>query len=83
VWSDSKHRHYPLALLDPSESLGKLGRWPCISLSDVHDVFHVSQQKKCLCVREEQLPMEELSVQGDLTYTEHRIKILDTLTRVT
>ena len=27
--------------------------------------------------------MEELSVQGDLTYTEHPIKILDTLTRVT
>jgi hypothetical protein len=27
--------------------------------------------------------MEELSVQGDLTYTEHPIKIIDTLTRVT
>jgi hypothetical protein len=53
------------------------------SLSDVHNVFHVSQLKKCLCVPEEQLPMEELSVQGDLTYTEYPIKILDTLTRVT
>jgi hypothetical protein len=52
-------------------------------LSDVHDVFHVSQLKKCLCVLEEQLPMEELSVQGDLTYTEHPIKIIDTLTLVT
>jgi hypothetical protein len=50
------------------------------SLSDVHNVFHVSQLKKCLCVPEEQLPMEELSVQGDLTYTEYPIKILDTLT---
>jgi hypothetical protein len=28
------------------------------------------------------LPIEELSVQGDLTYTKHPIKILDTLTRV-
>ncbi len=28
------------------------------SLSDVHDVFHVSQLKKCLRVPEEQLPME-------------------------
>jgi hypothetical protein len=46
-------------------------------LSDVHDVFHVSQLKKCLRVP------EELSVQGDLTYAEHPIKILDTLTRVT
>jgi hypothetical protein len=27
--------------------------------------------------------MEELSVQGDLTYTEYPIKIFDTLTRVT
>ena len=32
------------------------------NLSDVHDVFHVSQLKKCLCVPKEQLPMEELSV---------------------
>jgi hypothetical protein len=46
-------------------------------------VFHVSQLKKCLRVLEEQLLMEELSVQGDLTYTEHPIKIIDTLTRVT
>jgi hypothetical protein len=49
-------------------------------LSDVHKVFHMSQLKKCLRVPEEQLPMEELSVQGDLTYTEYPIKILDTLT---
>jgi hypothetical protein len=27
--------------------------------------------------------MEELSVQGDLTYTEYPIKFIDTLTRVT
>jgi hypothetical protein len=53
------------------------------NLSDVHNVFHVSQLKKCLCVPEEQLPMEALGVQGDLTYTEYPVKILDTLTRVT
>jgi hypothetical protein len=50
---------------------------------DVHDVFHVSQLKKCLGVPDEQLPMEELSVQGDLTYAEYLIKIFDALTRVT
>jgi hypothetical protein len=49
------------------------------NLSHVHNEFHVSQLKKCLRVPEEQLPMEELSVQGDLTYTEYSIKILDTL----
>jgi hypothetical protein len=52
-------------------------------LADVHGVFHVSRLKKCLKVLEEQLPMQELSVQGDLTYTEYPINIIDTLTRVT
>jgi hypothetical protein len=36
-------------------------------LSDVHDVFHVSQLKKCLQIPEEQLSMEELDQGGDLT----------------
>jgi hypothetical protein len=31
------------------------------SLSDVHDVFHVSQLKKCSRIPEEQLPMEDLT----------------------
>jgi hypothetical protein len=53
------------------------------NLTDVYNVFHVSQLKKCLRVPEEQLPMEELSVHGDLTYTKYPIKILDTLTQVT
>jgi hypothetical protein len=52
-------------------------------LADVHDVFHVSQLKNCLWVLEGQLPMEELRVQDDLTYTEYPIKIIDTLTCVT
>jgi hypothetical protein len=52
-------------------------------LSDVHNVFHISQLKKCLRVPEEQFPLEELDVQDDLTYTEHPIKILDTAERIT
>ena len=52
-------------------------------LSDVHDVFHVSQLKKCLRVPEEQLPLEELNVQDDLTYSEHPVKILETSQRIT
>jgi hypothetical protein len=43
----------------------------------IHDVFHVSQLKKCLRVPEEQLPMEYLDLGGDLTYSERPIKILD------
>jgi hypothetical protein len=53
------------------------------NLSYVHNVFHVSQLKKCLCVPKEHLPMQEISIQGDLTYMEYPVKILDTLTRVT
>jgi hypothetical protein len=34
-----------------------------LQLSDVHDVFNVSQLKKCLCVPKEQIPMEQ-----DLSY---------------
>jgi hypothetical protein len=52
-------------------------------LSDVHNVFHISQLKKCLRVLEELLPLEEFNVQDDLTYTEHPVKILDTLERIT
>jgi hypothetical protein len=47
-------------------------------LSEVHDVFHVSQLKKCLRVQEEQLSMEYLDLGGDLTYNERPIKIFDT-----
>jgi hypothetical protein len=52
-------------------------------LSDVHDVFHVSQLRKCLRVLEEQMPLEELQVGEDLTYQEYPVKILDTLEKVT
>jgi hypothetical protein len=52
-------------------------------LSEVHDVFHVLQLKKCLRVPVEQLPMEYLDLGGDLTYSERPIKILDNVERVT
>jgi hypothetical protein len=53
------------------------------SLTRVHDVFHVSQLKKCLRVPEEQIPSEELTVKEDLTYEEFPVKILETVKRVT
>jgi hypothetical protein len=52
-------------------------------LSDVHDVFHVSQLKKCLWVPEEQIPVEELDAKENLSYQEYPIKILETSERVT
>jgi hypothetical protein len=53
------------------------------NLSGVHDVFHVSQLKKCLRVPEEQAPIEGLDVQEDLTYIKQPVKILETSKRVT
>jgi hypothetical protein len=52
-------------------------------LSAVHDVFHVSQLKKCLRVLEDQLPVEGLEVQEDFTYIEKPVQILETADRVT
>jgi hypothetical protein len=53
------------------------------SLSAVHNVFHVSQLKKCLRVPEEQLPVEDLEVQEDMTYIEKPMQILEFADRVT
>ncbi|WVZ90117.1 hypothetical protein U9M48_036447 [Paspalum notatum var. saurae] len=53
------------------------------NLSGIHNVFHVSQLKKCLRVPEEQAPPEGPDVREDLTYTEHPVKILETSERVT
>jgi hypothetical protein len=52
-------------------------------LSDVHDMFHVSQLKKCLCVPKEQILIEDLDAKEDLSYQEYPIKILETPERVT
>jgi hypothetical protein len=51
-------------------------------LSDVHDVFHVSQLKKCLRVPEEQIRMLDLDAKEDLSYQEHPVRILETSERV-
>jgi hypothetical protein len=51
-------------------------------LSDVHDMFHVSQLKKCLRVPEEQIPMEDLDAKEDLSDQEYPINILETSERV-
>ena len=46
-------------------------------LSAVHSVFHVSQLKKCLRIPDEVVEIEGLTLQPDLSYIEHPIKILD------
>jgi hypothetical protein len=46
-------------------------------LSAVHNVFHISQLKKCLLVPEQAVEIEEVELELDLTYLEYPIRILD------
>ena len=52
-------------------------------LSTAHNIFHVSQLRKCLRVPEKVLDIEKLQVEPDLVYPEYPIKIVDHKTRVT
>nr|ABF96299.1 retrotransposon protein, putative, Ty3-gypsy subclass, expressed [Oryza sativa Japonica Group] len=53
------------------------------SLAGVHNVFHVSQLKKCLRVPTEEANIEQIEVQEDLTSVEKPIRILETNERRT
>jgi len=52
-------------------------------LSAVHNIFHVSQLRKCLRVPNKIIDIEKLQVDPDLVYPEHPVKIADHKTRVT
>ena len=49
----------------------------------MHNIFHISQLKKSLRVPEKVVEMEGLTLQPDLSYMEHPVKILDEKERVT
>ena len=51
--------------------------------SAIHNIFHVSQLKKCLRVPTEAIDSDTIQLESDLTYPEHPIKILDRKDRVT
>jgi hypothetical protein len=53
------------------------------SLAGVHDIFHVSQLNNCLKAPVDVVLPEVASLDTDLTYPEHLIKILDQKSRVT
>jgi hypothetical protein len=53
------------------------------SLDGVHDIFHVSQLKKCLKAPMDVVLLKVAPLETDLTYPEHPIKILDEKSRVT
>jgi hypothetical protein len=52
-------------------------------MSALHDVFHVSQLKKCVRLPTEVLSKPKLEIEPDLSYQEHPIKILDRKERST
>jgi len=52
-------------------------------LSAVHNIFHVSQLRKCLRVPEKVIHIEKLQLEPDLICSEYPIKIVDHKTRVT
>jgi hypothetical protein len=53
------------------------------TLSAVHNVFHVSQLKKCLQVPNRTVEVTDVALEPDLTYLEHPIRVLDQKDRVT
>ena len=52
-------------------------------LSAVHNIFHVSQLRKCLRVPTEVVDTENLQLEPDLIYPEHPVRIVNHKTRVT
>ena len=52
-------------------------------LASVHDVFHVSQLRKCVKIPEEIIEQHDLEVESDLSYVEYPMKILDSKKRST
>lgn len=53
------------------------------SMAGIHDVFHVSQLKKCLRVPTEEADPDRIELQEDLTYVEKPIRILEVSERKT
>jgi hypothetical protein len=52
------------------------------SLAGVHDIFRVSQLKKCLKAHVDVVLPEVTPLEADLSYPEHPIKVLDQKDRV-
>jgi hypothetical protein len=78
----SPHYIGPFPILEKCENVAyKLELPP--SLAGVHDIFHVSQLKKCLKAPVDLVLPDVAPVETDLTYSEHPIKILDQKSRVT
>jgi hypothetical protein len=85
--SGHKHRHAPwyIGLFPILEQCGLVAYRLQLpkTLSIVHNVFHVSQLKKCLRVPDRTVEVADVALEPDLTYSEHPIRVLDQKDRVT
>jgi hypothetical protein len=74
IWGKLAPRYIgPFKILEQSGEVAYQLELPP-QLMDVHDVFHVSQVRKCLWVPEEQMPLEELTIGKDHMYQEYPVK---------
>jgi hypothetical protein len=78
----SPHYIGPFPILEKCGKVAYKLKLP-LSLAGVHDIFHVSQLKKCLKTHVDVVLPEVAPLETDLTYPEHPIKILDQKSRVT
>jgi hypothetical protein len=52
-------------------------------MSAVHDIFHVSQLKRCLHIPDQVIDFGDVELEPNLTYAEYPIRVLDQKDRVT
>jgi hypothetical protein len=52
-------------------------------LAAIHNIFHVSQLRKCLKLPTEIIDSQAIKIEPDLTYTEYPLRVLDTKERST
>jgi hypothetical protein len=72
----------PLPILEKCENVTYKLELP-LPLAGVHDVFHVSQLKKCLKAPMDVVLPEVAPLEADLTYPDHPIRILEQKSHVT
>jgi hypothetical protein len=52
-------------------------------LAAIHDIFHISQLKKCIKAPTEVMEQQAIEIEPDLSYAEQHIQILDAKERIT
>jgi hypothetical protein len=78
----SPHYIGPFPILEKCRNVAYMLELP-LSLAGVHDIFHISQLKKCLKAPVDVVLPEVASLEVDLTYPKHPIKILNQKNRIT